>query len=236
MTVTSGASFLAGPIAPDSIATVFGKNLTTDTMAPSGDAPALPTKLGSTTVTIQDSRGVSRLALLYYVSPTQVNFLVPPTTALGMAKVSVTAPNGVTAAQVNIFNTAPGLFTANTAGLAAAVGVHVQDGVQSIFNVSYPDPVVGANLPVAINLGAKNDQVFLTLFGTGIRNVSSLDRVTVLFNGVFGPVSYAGVQSEFAGLDQINVQMPQSLAGSGKVTIQVTVDGVAANPVFVAVQ
>jgi uncharacterized protein (TIGR03437 family) len=170
------------------------------------------------------------------VSPTQINFLVPATTAVGMAKVSVSATNGVTAAQVNILNTAPGLFTVNSAGLAAAVGVHVQSGVQSIFNVSYLDPAAVANLPVAINLGAKDDQVFLTLFGTGFRNRSSLERVTVLFNGVFGTVSYAGVQSEFAGLDQINVQIPQSLAGSGKVTIQVTVDGVAGNPVFVTVQ
>ena len=46
-----------------------------------------------------------------------------------------------------------------------------------------------------------------------------------------------GVQSEFAGLDQLNVDRSRSLlAGSGKVTIQVVVDGVIANPVYVMVQ
>ena len=134
MTVTSGASFLPGPIAPESITTVFGKNLTTDTMAASGDPSSLPTRScgESTSVTIQDSKGVSRLAQLYYVSPAQINFLVPAATALGLAKVSVTAPirGHGGAGQSAQYERCAGLFTVTNDGLAAANGIHVQAGVQ----------------------------------------------------------------------------------------------------------
>jgi uncharacterized protein (TIGR03437 family) len=55
--------------------------------------------------------------------------------------------------------------------------------------------------------------------------------------GVGLPVSYAGAQNAaYPGLDQVNVLLPQSLAGKGDVTIQVTVDGQAANPAHVAIQ
>jgi uncharacterized protein (TIGR03437 family) len=50
------------------------------------------------------------------------------------------------------------------------------------------------------------------------------------------PVSYAGSQPVFAGEDQIDVLLPRSLAGKGDVTIQVTVDGQAANPGHVTIK
>jgi len=47
-------------------------------------------------------------------------------------------------------------------------------------------------------------------------------------------VAYAGKQPEFAGLDQINAELPRSLACAGTVTVFVTVDGKPANPVTLA--
>jgi uncharacterized protein (TIGR03437 family) len=49
-------------------------------------------------------------------------------------------------------------------------------------------------------------------------------------------VTYAGAQATYPGLDQINVLLDESLIGAGQVTLQLTVDGVAANPVVVYVQ
>jgi len=43
-------------------------------------------------------------------------------------------------------------------------------------------------------------------------------------------VAYAGKQPEFAGLDQINAELPRSLAGAGTVTVLVTVDGRVEKP------
>jgi uncharacterized protein (TIGR03437 family) len=51
------------------------------------------------------------------------------------------------------------------------------------------------------------------------------------------PVAYAGEQGGFLGLDQINIgPIPRSLIGAGEVVITITVDGVAANPVTIAIQ
>ncbi len=236
MTTTSGASFVSGPIAPDSIVSAFGNNLTNGTAAASGDASSLPTTLAGTTVTIQDSKGVARMAELYYVSPGQINYLVPTATAIGMAKVSVAAPNGVTTAPANVLATAPGMFTANSKGLAAAGGVRVSGINQSSFNVEYTDPVTGLVQPVPIYMGTRLDQVFLTLFGTGFRNRTSLDAVQVSVGGLYTPALYAGPQSQFSGLDQLNIQIPFALAGAGTVTINVSVNGANANPVNVVIQ
>lgn len=49
-------------------------------------------------------------------------------------------------------------------------------------------------------------------------------------------VLYAGPQGDFAGLNQINVRVPRSLAGRGEVDIALTVDGQAANVVKVNIQ
>jgi len=239
---TSGASFLPGPIAPDSIVSAFGTNLTTATASATGDPSSLPTTLANTTVTVKDSKGTTRQAQLYYVSPTQINYLVPAATALGMTTVAVTAPNGITTTQVSAASSDPGMFTINSSGLAAATGTHVQGPYYSSFNVSYVDPTTGLAVPIPINMGAKGDGIFLSLYGTGFRSRTSLQGVAVTLTpvqqagGTYTPALYAGPQTQYPGLDQLNIQIPQSLAGAGNVSIQVTVDGVAANPVFVTVQ
>jgi uncharacterized protein (TIGR03437 family) len=51
--------------------------------------------------------------------------------------------------------------------------------------------------------------------------------------GVDLPVQYAGPQSQYPGLDQVNVELPPSLAGAGQVNVTVTIDGVAANTVAI---
>ena len=236
LTNTSGASFQRGPLAPDSIVAAFGPALTTDTATASGDPSSLPTVLGGTSVTIKDSKGVSRLAPLYFVSPTQINYLIPAAAALGPATVSVTAPNGVTAAPVNLIATTPGIFTTGGTTLAAGSGIHVRGTQQSAFNISFVDPVTGFTSAIPIDLGTSSDQVYLLLYGTGIRNRSSLDQVSVSIGGVYTPAVYAGPQAQYPGLDQLNIQIPFSLAGSGKVAINVTVNGVTSNTVYVFVQ
>jgi hypothetical protein len=117
-------------------------------------------------------------------------------------------------------------------------------------------------VPIPIDLGSSTDQVILELFGTGIRGVNSLpqnvqevdvgvscakaDPLSCNFsNGSSLNVLYAGAQGagspgSFAGLDQINVLLPQSLAGSGMVFLGVSVsDGFelnGSNTVTLAIQ
>jgi len=49
------------------------------------------------------------------------------------------------------------------------------------------------------------------------------------------PVLFAGPQGDFPGLDQINLQLPKTLAGRGGVDLELTVDGVQANVVHLVI-
>lgn len=235
VTHTSGASYLPGSLAPDSLATAFGGTLTTGTAAATPSPAGLPTTLANTTVTIIDSTGAALPAPLLYVSPTQINYLVPAKTALGNATIQVAAPNGVTSAQVPITAVRPGIFMANNSGLAAAGGVLVSGNFQNAFNVAYTD-AKGQIQPLPVNIGSGTDRAYLTLYGTGFRNRGSLSSVNVSIGGIYTPALYAGEQGEFAGLDQLNIQIPPNTPRSGKAVIVVTVDGITANPVYVQIQ
>jgi uncharacterized protein (TIGR03437 family) len=50
------------------------------------------------------------------------------------------------------------------------------------------------------------------------------------------PVRYAGPQSQFPGLDQVNVQLPGSLRGQGEMDLNLSVDGIAANTVRIGIR
>jgi len=89
-------------------------------------------------------------------------------------------------------------------------------------------------VPLPINLGPPSEQVYLELYGTGIRHAQD---VTATVGGVSVPVLYSGAAPGFAGEDQVNIgPLPQSLAGEGSVNILLTADGLAANTVNVTIQ
>jgi uncharacterized protein (TIGR03437 family) len=71
--------------------------------------------------------------------------------------------------------------------------------------------------------------------GSGIHRRSSPEAVRVRIGGTEVPVSYAGPQPEYPGLDQVNVLLPRSLRGRGEVNVALTVDGKAANTLRVNV-
>jgi uncharacterized protein (TIGR03437 family) len=77
--------------------------------------------------------------------------------------------------------------------------------------------------------------VFLTLFGTGVRKNTGLTNVHATIGGVDAPVTFAGAQGQFVGLDQINVQIPASVRGRGDVPVVLSVDGQTSNTVTINV-
>jgi uncharacterized protein (TIGR03437 family) len=234
----SAASYAGDALAVESIVSAFGSNLAMTTQG--ATALPLPTVLGGTSVKVVDSAGAERQAPLYFVSPTQVNYQVPPGTALGPATIKITnAEAGTYAGSVEIVSVAPGVFSADgtSPGLAAANVLRVRvDGSQSYEPVARLEPVQNRIVAVPIDLGPEGDQVYLLLYGTGIRKRSSVAGVRVSIGGTDGTVSYAGPQAEFPGLDQVNALLPRSLRGRGEVEVALTVDGKAANPVRVNVR
>ena len=221
----SAAWNYSGSFAPDEIASLYGiTGLPADTTA----TLPLTTSLSGVTVTITDSSGVVSPALLYgvYGSKGQINLLVPDGIAAGLAAMTITLPGGVTIITiVNIVATAPGIFTSAMTGQGVFAGqvVYVQqDGSQTV-----------SSSTGSVSLAA-GDQVYLVLYGTGLRHANS---VTATVNGAGLPVVYHGAQGKYDGLDQINLgPLPANLAGAGVVKLVITVDGQAANTVTLNIQ
>ncbi|MGH9935370.1 MAG: hypothetical protein ACREAM_03935, partial [Blastocatellia bacterium] len=238
----SAASFSGAALASESIVAAFGVSLATGVEA--ANTLPLPTTLAGTTVKVKDSAGVERSAPLFFVSPGQINFLIPPGTASGVAMITVTGGDGaVSMGNVNIAPVAPGLFAANAngQGVAAATALRVKaDGTQIFEPIARFDAaqnrLVATPIDLGPDLGSASDQVFLLLFGTGLRFRSALPAVTCVIGGVNSEVSFAGAQGDFVGLDQMNVRLPRSLAGRGEIDLVVTVDGKATNTVRISVK
>jgi uncharacterized protein (TIGR03437 family) len=225
-------------VAPESIVTAFGSDLVAATEAASG--VRLPAVLAGTSVKVTDSAGTERAAALYFVSPTQMTFVVPAGPAPGPGYVSVTGRDGaVSVGPLAIEPVAPSLFSADASGrgVAAAVALRVStSGAQTQEPVARFDAAQARFVAQPISLGPETDQVYLLLFGTGIRFRGSLSGVRCRIGGVPAEVTYAGPQGAYPGLDQVNVKVPRSLAGRGDVEIELTVDGRAANHVGVAIR
>ncbi len=234
--VRNAASYDAAEVAADSWVSLFGANLADALAVPPADATQLPTTLGGVTVRVTDSGGTSRMAVLQFVTPTQVNFLMPAGTAPGTATVAVTAgTRGTASGTVRVSSVAPGLFAANASGTgpAAAVAVRVAgDGKQSAALTFQCGAAAGSCVNAPIDMGGASDQVILELFGTGFRGLASPATATV--GGQTAQVLGAAAQGQYAGLDQVNILLPRGLAGEAAVVL--TVDGKKANTVTVAIR
>src|SRR5262249_36333067 len=220
------------------ITAAFGINLATSVEAAS--TLPLPTSLAGTTVKDRDIAGIERPAPIFFVSPSQVNYLISPRGAARAATVTITNSDGVSASStVYVAPTSPGMFSANASGqgVAAAVALRVrQDGSRIYEPVADFDPIQNRFVPRPIDLDDPSDQVFLILFGTGLRNHGSLSDVAATAGGVATEVLFAGAQVDFAGLDQVNLRLSRSLAGRGDVQIVMTVNGKTANSVSINVK
>jgi uncharacterized protein (TIGR03437 family) len=174
----------------------------------------------------------------------QINFVIPQGVATGVARLAVTR-NGVQVATgvVAIESVAPGIFMrlpADLAGLtnnpnnvtapppAAITFISTREGVQRPPRFTYQIGRLGAFEPAPINVGLQTDQLFLVLFGTGIRNAGT---VTARIGNSPVNVLFAGPSPEFVAVDQVNIHIPFNLLGRGIVELRLTADGKAANVV-----
>jgi uncharacterized protein (TIGR03437 family) len=229
--VRSAASAASG-LAPEALGSLFGANLASGT-AQAAKQP-LPLSLGGVAMTITDSSGAQRSAPLVYVSPGQINFQVPEGVAGGPATFSV----GGQSLAATVQPVAPGLFSvsATGTGVAAALAVTVQTAnpqMQSPVTVFACGSAGCTSTPISWGL---DQQVYVSFYGTGIRNRSSQANVNVTICGVAAPVQYAGAAPGFAGLDQVNVSLPRALQGSGECIVALTVDGQSSNEVTISVK
>jgi endoglucanase len=186
----------------------------------------LPTTLQGAQVQLTDSSGNVSLAPLLFVSPGQINYLVPSGVAAGMA--TATVLNGTTEVATGLLEVqsiAPVIFTANEqgTGVPAALIQRVHpDGTYDYESVASP---------IAFN----GDSLYLLLYGTGFDGASKSNTM-VIVGEVSLTVTYSGPAPGFSGEDQIDAQLPSSLAGAGQVTVYIVVNQMPANPVTITFQ
>ncbi|MEI9812104.1 MAG: hypothetical protein WDO18_05255 [Acidobacteriota bacterium] len=209
--VLNGASYASGRVSPNGYVSVFGQNF--------GNAPR---------ITIRDSAGVSTIVSQpAYAADTQINFIWPSSTASGQATLSIATIIGSAIQTVNVSTVAPGLFSADSTGSgpAAAQVLIVKSGQPTVTRLV-------ADGPIPVDAGT---DVYLVLYGTGLRNRST-GPVIATIGSVPAEVLYAGAQSTFPGLDQVNLKVPAALAGRGTVDIAIAIDGVPTNIVTATFQ
>jgi uncharacterized protein (TIGR03437 family) len=204
-----------GPLAPNSNATAFWSG------------PKNVSKIG---VNVQDSAGQTRPAQIFYASSKQINYLIPAATALGPATVTITGAPNPYSAPLKIVAVSPGVY--NAGGVAVGFFIAVSaSGARTTTSLAYAS-ASGAIQPTPIDL--KTGQVFLILFGTGIRNHAT--AVTATIGSTTVPTAFAGAQGSFLGEDQVNIQLPASLAGAGLVNVALNVDGQTSNSVQIQIK
>lgn len=199
--VVSAAAPTAG-VAPGAIASLYGRGL-------------------GNSVVVRDSAGTDHTATVFYSSDAQVNFLVPADLSPGMAVVLA----GTAAATVELSTAAPALFTANMSGTGAAAAQAFRtqsDG--TLAEIPVVSCIGTACRTVEIPIADR--PVYLTLYATGLNGARD---VVVRVGGRVVPVLYAGSQGQFAGLDQINVQLTRELRGMGDIDVTVTAGGLTSN-------
>ena len=212
--IVNGASF-APALAPNTIVSIFGTNLSWNTVALEASDLAggvMPTSLGNVEVYFEGWP-----AYLYYVSPQQINLLVPSSLLSGAFQFWVdrqgTRGPIVT---VTLGSAAPALFQTSS---GSVIATHVDGSLVS----SGSPATAGETVTLwSTGLGNTNPELEDGVLPTAAQWISQLSQFDVLINGVALPPSailYAGVAPGFAGLYQVNVQLPDPLPANPQIRL-----------------
>src|SRR5262249_9504284 len=234
----SGADYKA-VAASEMVAAGFSQDLSMTTEV--ATTIPLPTTLGGRSVVVSHASlmGAEKNAELIFVSPTQINYVIPAGLPPGRAFVKVRDGGRlVRAGVIELTPIAPGLFplTSDGAGLPAAFAQRVKsDGTQSYELIARFDPDQGKFVAIPIDLDTETDKVFLCLLGTRFPNRRALEMVTAKIGGIPVEVLYAGPQG-MPGIDQVNLRIPRDLLGRREVDVEVMVEGNAVNMVKIVIK
>jgi uncharacterized protein (TIGR03437 family) len=244
--VVNGATFAPGPVAPGSIASIFGTNLA-GSLTQASTVP-LSTALADVTVTIN-----GKPAPLYFVSPdqpgnpgsAQINIQIPydvlsDGTTSGSVNLTVnrTTAGSSQPSSVQIAPVAPGILQTN----GQAIAINNADGTIAAAPGSVPgltthaatagDVLIlyatglGAVTPTVANGAASTDQLRKT-------NVTP----TVMIGGVQAQVLFSGLTPQFTGVNQVNIVVPSGITPGNNVPIQIMANSIlTSNQVIIAIK
>jgi uncharacterized protein (TIGR03118 family) len=198
--IQNGASFIAGPIAPNTWVSIKGNGLsaTTGTWQVSGSK--LPAEVSGVGVTLNGTA-----VPVSFVSNTQVNFLVPSNVPTGPAQIQTTN-NGLTSAAVtvNVEPLAPAFFTIGTNATSGNIYIAAEHA-----NGTFIGPAATIKGATPAEPGET-----IVLFATGFGPTLASGEVlavtpTIAIDGIAADVSFAGLVGP--GLYQLNVVVPSTV-------------------------
>jgi uncharacterized protein (TIGR03437 family) len=217
--IVNGASFAPG-LAPNTIVSIFGTNLSWDTHAlQTSDftgGGVMPTTMGNVEVYFEGWP-----AYLYYVSPTQINFLVPSSLLPGAFQFWVdrqgTRGPIVT---VTLQDAAPAMFQTSS---GAVIATHLDGSL-----VSSDSPAAAGSIVTLWTTGLGNtnpqleDGALAPLAPAPLEWLSQLNQFDVRINGAAldsTAILFAGAAPGFAGLYQVNVRLPDQLPANPEIRL-----------------
>jgi uncharacterized protein (TIGR03437 family) len=227
--IVQAASQVAGALAPNSIATIYGTNLafgTSSVTAGDLDGKDLPLTLDGVGVLVN---GI--LSGIFFVSPGQVNFIIPYEITTATASVTLVR-QGVAGPSVSIalYTGAPALFQWSG---NYAVAQHADGSLISPASPAHAGEVV---VLYATGLGRTSPDIYPASVPSTAMTILYRSQLQVLLNGVpcaQSSIYYAGVTPGFAGLYQINLLLPAVLSADplgANPTIQLVMGAQASPP------
>lgn len=217
--IVNAADNQSGQLAANTIGTIYGTNLAYGTAAISSSDIGnglLPTVLGDDETQVFIG---GNAANLYYVSPTQINFLVPPNllalpVPLYVAVDSLRGP----LIELTLGPAAPGLFQLDAKNAIATL----PDG--TVLTPSSPGQPGDVVTLWATGLGATNPMPAYGELPMAAAPLVAGAGLSILLDGTPIPsqaISYAGIAPGFAGLYQINFKLPTSTGSNPEIRVQV---------------
>ncbi|HVW10406.1 MAG TPA: hypothetical protein VHC90_17585, partial [Bryobacteraceae bacterium] len=237
----SAGQAIPGVVAPGSYVAIYGTGLA-GTGSPSATSIPLPTTLNGTQLFL----GGLPMPLLY-AGAGQVNALIPegiaPNASYPLVVVRGTAqsvPVSLTVTQLQ-----PGAYTVNTSGSGAGIVTNALTG--ALISTSNPAHAGDFLVIYGTGLGALTGTNGETQPGDGAAAPSDTvfhtkATVSVTVGGVQVPALFSGLTPTFAGLYQVNIQMPQGVTPGDSVPLAITATdpdtgaAAAGNTVTIAVQ
>jgi uncharacterized protein (TIGR03437 family) len=233
--VVNAASFAPhpAPVAPGSIAVVFGNNLNDGTNAAArdfGPDGKLPIMLGGASVKINGTP-VPLFSSIHTPSYDQLTVQIPFELAgQASATVEVTVAGQTTAPRTFFVDmAAPGIFTVNQQGTGGGVLTHLNGTAVSEQDPAHPNEVL---IMYATGLGVLSPPL-----ATGAPSAVNETAIpaTVTVDGVFADVLFSGSTPGLVGLNQINLRIPQSTRSASNIPVVLSSGGKQSNTVTIAV-
>jgi uncharacterized protein (TIGR03437 family) len=211
--IVHAATQTAQALAPNAIATIYGQNLAFDTASANPANGVLPTEMDGVSVNVNGT-----LANLFFISPTQINFLIPYNLTPGVVLIVVERQSAAgPTVQVQLNATAPGMFIYN----GFAIATHVNGTL-----ISPASPATSGEIIViyVVGLGRTNPDTYSGRLAPFAASIVAAPQLQVLLAGKVCPAAnilYAGLAPTFAGLYQINLIVPPLTPANPEIRISV---------------